>query len=186
MRERPRCDCVTTRATCPQGSSRVCVRLATEMAGTQVATVGRWTRTPNLTNVVPQRVTMTVDLRNTDEALLQEAEARFDTLCSRLAEDEGVAIGRSHLARFEPVEFDPGMIDLVESTATRLGFSTRRMPSGAGHDAQMLARVCPTSMIFVPSAEGLSHNLAEHTDPADVEAGANVLLQVLLAKADER
>jgi N-carbamoyl-L-amino-acid hydrolase len=58
------------------------------------------------------------------------------------------------------------------------------MPSGAGHDAQMLARVCPTSMIFVPSVKGLSHNIAEHTDPADITAGANVLLQVLLAMAE--
>jgi N-carbamoyl-L-amino-acid hydrolase len=57
------------------------------------------------------------------------------------------------------------------------------MPSGAGHDAQMLARVCPTSMIFVPSANGLSHNIAEHTDAPDLERGANVLLQVILTKA---
>ena len=75
------------------------------------------------------------------------------------------------------------MIDLVESTAGRLGHSTRRMPSGAGHDAQMLARVCPTSMVFVPSVNGLSHNIAEYTTPADITAGADVLLQVVLAKA---
>ena len=87
------------------------------------------------------------------------------------------------LARFEPVEFDPAMIDLVEATAHRLGHSTRRMPSGAGHDAQMLARVCPTSMVFVPSVNGLSHNIAEHTHPADVSAGADVLLHVLLTLA---
>ena len=61
------------------------------------------------------------------------------------------------------------------------------MPSGAGHDAQMLARVCPTGMVFVPSVGGISHNPAEHTDPADLEAGADVLLQVLLdlAKAPD-
>ena len=88
------------------------------------------------------------------------------------------------LARFEPVEFDPEMIDLVETTAQRLGHSTRRMPSGAGHDAQMLARVCPTSMVFVPSVNGLSHNIAEYTTPADIEAGANVLLQVVLDRAE--
>ena len=63
------------------------------------------------------------------------------------------------LARFEPVEFDADMVDLVERGRDRgSGYSTRRMPSGAGHDAQMLARVCPTSMIFVPSVNGLSHN----------------------------
>jgi beta-ureidopropionase / N-carbamoyl-L-amino-acid hydrolase len=138
---------------------------------------------PNLVNVVPASVTFTVDLRNTDESILQVAEQRFHDELARLAEVEGVTSTTRRLARFEPVEFDAGMVDLVESVATSLGCSTRRMPSGAGHDAQMLARVCPTSMIFVPSANGLSHNLAEHTDRADLERGANVLLRVVLAKA---
>ena len=101
----------------------------------------------------------------------------------RVASAERVAVATRSLARFEPVEFDAEMVELVEQVATRLGYSTRRMPSGAGHDAQMLARVCPTSMIFVPSANGLSHNIAEYTAPEDLERGANVLLHVLLARA---
>lgn len=157
--------------------------IARQMGGTQVATVGRCDFHPNLVNVVPSRVTMTVDLRNTDELLLQSAERDFVALCDRLAAEEGVTIERRPLARFEPVEFDAAMVDLVEATATRLGRSTMRMPSGAGHDAQMLARVCPAAMVFVPSVNGLSHNLAEHTDPADITAGADVLLQVVLAVA---
>jgi beta-ureidopropionase / N-carbamoyl-L-amino-acid hydrolase len=139
----------------------------------------------NLVNVVAASATMTVDLRNTDEQLLQKAEKTFRQLYARSADNEGVSIESRTLARFEPVEFDVGMTDLVESTAQRLGYSTKRMPSGAGHDAQMLARVCPTSMIFVPSVNGLSHNLAEWTEPEDIEAGLNVLLQVVLAKAQE-
>ena len=87
------------------------------------------------------------------------------------------------LARFEPVDFDPDMVALVERHARDLGYSTQRMPSGAGHDAQMLARVCPTAMIFTPSVDGLSHNIAEHTETADVAAGANTLLHVLLDAA---
>jgi N-carbamoyl-L-amino-acid hydrolase len=75
------------------------------------------------------------------------------------------------------------MIDLVHSTAARLGHTTMRMPSGAGHDAQMLARLCPTSMIFVPSVNGLSHNIAELTEAPDLQAGADVLLQVILELA---
>jgi N-carbamoyl-L-amino-acid hydrolase len=157
--------------------------LAGEMGGTQVATVGRVEFHPNLVNVIPASVTMTVDLRNTDEALLRQAEAVFTALCDQLAQEEGVTVERRTLARFEPVEFDASMVDLVEATAVRLGHSTRRMPSGAGHDAQMLARVCPTSMVFVPSVNGLSHNIAEYTDPADITAGADVLLQVVLAVA---
>ncbi len=157
--------------------------IAVEMGGTQVSTVGRCEFHPNLVNVVPSTVTMTVDLRNTDEGLLQQAEAVFAALCEHLELEEGVTIERRTLARFEPVEFDAAMVDLVEATARRLGHSTRRMPSGAGHDAQMLARVCPTSMVFVPSVNGLSHNIAEYTTPADVTAGADVLLQVVLAAA---
>ena len=87
------------------------------------------------------------------------------------------------LARFEPVIFDPDVVDLVEQTAIDLGHSVKRMPSGAGHDAQMLARVCPTAMVFTPSQDGLSHNPAEYTAPDDLEAGANVLLQVMLRLA---
>ena len=155
--------------------------IACDMGGTQVATVGRCELQPNLVNVIAGKATLTVDLRNTDERLLETAEAAFRELCEQLAVDEGVTIERRALARFEPVEFDPAMIGLVETTAQRLGHSTKRMPSGAGHDAQMLARVCPTSMIFVQSLNGLSHNIAEYTKPADITAGANVLLQVMLA-----
>ncbi len=159
-------------------------RVAREFGGSQVATVGRCDFHPNLVNVVPSTVTITVDLRNTDEAALQRAEAELTRLCADLSESERVAIAQRTLARFEPVEFDADKVALVEATAERLGYSTRRMPSGAGHDAQMLARVCPTAMVFVPSVNGLSHNIAEHTEPADITAGADVLLQVVLASAE--
>ncbi|MEX1105232.1 MAG: Zn-dependent hydrolase, partial [Ilumatobacteraceae bacterium] len=158
--------------------------IARQMGGTQVATVGRCEFTPNLVNVVPSKVTMTVDLRNTDEHLLQQAEHRFETLCGTVAADESVVIERRALARFEPVEFDTDMVERVHTTAQRLGHSTRHMPSGAGHDAQMLARVCPTSMIFVPSVRGLSHNIAELTHDVDLQAGADVLLQVIVDLAE--
>jgi N-carbamoyl-L-amino-acid hydrolase len=158
-------------------------RLTSELGGDQVGTVGRLELSPNLVNVVPASATLTVDLRNTDEPMLQEAERRLAAELDRLAEQERVKIATRRLARFEPVEFDPVMTDLVESTAQQLGYTTRRMSSGAGHDAQMLARVCPTSMIFVPSANGLSHNLAEYTAPADLERGANVLCRLIVALA---
>ncbi len=157
--------------------------IANEMGGAQVATVGRCELHPNLVNVVAASVTMTVDLRNTDEELLQDAERRFAGLCDELCAAEGVTFTRRSLARFEPVEFDAAMAARVERIAADLGHSTLRMPSGAGHDAQMLARVCPTSMIFVQSVNGLSHNQAELTHPPDLEAGANVLLQMLLELA---
>jgi len=159
-------------------------RIARDMAGNQVATVGSLALVPNLVNVVAKEATIMVDLRNTDEALLREAETRLAAEVARIAEAEGIAVARRTLARFEPVSFAPAMIDLVAETATRLGHSVRRMASGAGHDAQMFAPNCPTAMIFVPSQDGISHNVTEYTAPEDLRAGADVLLQVLLAKAN--
>ncbi len=154
--------------------------LALESGGTQVGTVGALTLHPNLVNVIASRATMRVDLRNTDEARLGEAEARLATFCDELAAREGVTVEARRLARFEPVDFDPSLVDKVAATAAALGHRARRMPSGAGHDAQMLARVCPAAMIFIPSVAGISHNPAEFTDPAHLEAGANVLLHLLI------
>lgn len=157
--------------------------LARDMGGAQVCTVGRIELVPNLINVIAARATLTADLRNTDESLLQAAEARLGAFLETLGRDEGVAIRTKRLARFEPVVFDPAVIRCIEGVASRLGFTHRRMTSGAGHDAQMLARICPTAMIFVPSVKGISHNAAEHTAPADLAAGANVLLHTLLELA---
>lgn len=154
--------------------------LAAEMGGHQVGTVGVTTLHPNLVNVIAARATLTVDLRNTDGELLHLAEQRLARFLDELAEREGVTIASRPLARFEPVEFDERVVSRVEAWADRLGFGHRRLPSGAGHDAQMLARVCPAGMVFVPSHEGISHNPREHTEPADLTAGADVLLQVLL------
>ncbi len=159
-------------------------RLANEMGGHQVATVGRLDVHPDLVNVIPGKAVMTVDLRNTDAALLADAEATLADYCEALERREGVSITTRSLARFDPVEFDPDTVLLVEQTARSLGYSVHRLPSGAGHDAQMMARVCPAAMVFTPSRAGISHNPAEHTDPADLEAGANVLLQVLLTLAE--
>ncbi|MDQ1460623.1 MAG: beta-ureidopropionase / N-carbamoyl-L-amino-acid hydrolase [Actinomycetota bacterium] len=157
--------------------------LATDMGPPQVATVGRIDVHPNLVNVVAARATVTVDLRNTDDALVSESEQRLAAFCAELAGREGVTIEARTLARFAPVDFDEAMIALVEEVARGRGLSTKRMPSGAGHDAQMLARVCPAGMVFVPSVRGISHNPAELTSDADLEAGANVLLHVLLRLA---
>jgi len=160
-------------------------QLAQDIGGHQVATVGQIDLHPNLVNVVAARATMTVDLRNTDEGILQSAEARLFSFLDELASEEGVTIDRRTLVRFEPVDFDPRVIDLVERVATDLGHTVARMPSGAGHDAQMLARVCPAGMVFVPSVKGISHNPAEFSHPTDLVAGADVLFRVLLTLAEE-
>ena len=159
-------------------------RLAAEMGGAQVATIGRFDVFPDLVNVIAQRVTLTLDVRNTDDTLLRNAEAHMMEFAQAAANAEGCTLQTRSLARFEPVAFADSMIDTVERIAQGQGHSTLRLPSGAGHDAQMLARVCPTSMIFVPSVDGLSHNIAEFTEAADIAAGANVLLHMVLELAE--
>lgn len=156
-------------------------RMANSMGGHQVCTVGKIDLHPNLVNVVPASATLTLDIRNTDESLLKQAEDAVRDHLARLAGSEGVDISTRTLARFEPVVFHERVIDLIERTADSFGLSHMRMPSGAGHDAQMLARVCPTAMIFVPSHKGISHNPAEHTDADQLVDGANVLLHSLVS-----
>ena len=158
-------------------------RLADEMGGSQVATMGAVTLHPNLINVIAARARLMVDLRNTDEPLLLQAEQRLAQFLEQLAADEGVTIETRPLARFEPVHFDAGVAALIARTALGLGFTQRPMTSGAGHDAQMMARLCPAAMIFVPSVKGISHNPAEHTAPEHLAAGADVLLHTLLELA---
>jgi beta-ureidopropionase / N-carbamoyl-L-amino-acid hydrolase len=159
-------------------------RLAQGMGGHQKGTVGRIELYPNLVNVVAERAVLTIDLRNTDDILLQDAERQLAGFLDRLAAQEQVAIATRSLARFAPISFPTKMVSLIEATAHELAFSCRRLPSGAGHDAQMMARLCPATMIFVPSVGGLSHNVHEHTEPAHLEAGAAVLLHSVLRLAE--
>ena len=156
-------------------------KLASEFGGDQVCTVGKIDIHPNLTNVVPAKATLTLDVRNTDESLLKQAESRIADFLTEIATKEGVKITSRQLARFEPVIFDDEVINIVESIAKQQGNTVQRMPSGAGHDAQMLARICPSGMIFVPSVKGISHNPFEFTESVDLEAGANILLHTMLS-----
>ena len=158
--------------------SVTCTNINTTYLATQSLTVGIY----NVT-VSPSSAVVTVDLRNTDEALLKIAEQKLNAFLTKLSNEEGVTITSHRLARFEPVKFDQSIADLIASKAQTLGYSCRTMTSGAGHDAQMMARFCPSAMIFVPSVKGISHNPAEHTEVADLVAGGNVLLQTLLELA---
>ena len=157
--------------------------LVAEMGGAQVGTVGSIELQPNLINVIANTARFTIDLRNTDEESLQEAERRTFAFLEATAKAEGCEVSLRRLARFEPVTFAPVIVDAVERIALAHRRSVMRLPSGAGHDAQMIARMCPAGMVFVPSVRGISHNPAEHTDPADLAAGAQVLADVLLELA---
>ncbi len=158
-------------------------RIANQMGGDQVATVGVNELTPNLINVIAAEALVTVDLRNTDEEKLKHAEALMADFIETAARNEGVSVSSQVLARFEPVVFDREKVDSVERLADQLGHKTMRLPSGAGHDAQMFAPNCPTAMIFVPSRDGISHNINEYTAPEEVAAGGDVLLQLVVENA---
>ena len=149
--------------------------------GRQVATVGRMVVTPNTTNVIASQVVLTVDLRDLDEAKL----ARFTAVLEQL----GAGIGRAtdttftfaRLVDSEPAMADPRVQDWIDASAAALGLTRQRMPSGAGHDAQEIARIAPMGMIFVPSVGGISHSPKEFTRPEDVVHGAEVLLNTVVA-----
>ncbi len=157
--------------------------LVREIGGDMVGTVGAIKLSPNLVNVVAEKAVITVDLRHPDAETLAEARASLASLVSDVALKEDVEISARTLADFPPTDFAPALVDSVEQAAEGLGLSTRRMFSGAGHDAQIVAGIAPAAMVFVPSVNGISHNVTEFTAPADLENGANVLLQAALHKA---
>lgn len=149
----------------------------------QRATCGRFSVAPGVVNVIPHEAVFTVDLRNGDPARLAEAEAHFNALVQETAARSGVSAEIRTLGRVPPQRCDPGVVFEIEAAAAGLGYPSRRMVSGAGHDAQILARICPTAMIFVPSRDGVSHSPAEYSSPEALEVGANVLLHTALRLA---
>ena len=157
--------------------------LALDLAPHAVCTVGELTVLPNSRNTIPGEVRFSVDLRNPDAAVLTEMDARFRAETESVAASHGVESEIDEIWDKPPVKFDPACIAAVESAAGELGYRHQQIVSGAGHDACQVCEVVPTSMIFVPCAGGLSHNEAESAEPADLEAGCNVLLQSMLALA---
>ncbi|MDX1555373.1 MAG: Zn-dependent hydrolase [Xanthomonadales bacterium] len=150
--------------------------------GAQVGTVGRIKADPGAPNVIPDKVTLSLEIRDLDSGTMQKM---FDNI--RL---EAREIAKRHLTPIEfreidvaspPAPTDPRVQDIIAQSAEALGLSHKHMPSGAGHDAQDLARITPTGMIFVPSVGGISHSPKEYTAPQDMANGANVLLHTVLA-----
>lgn len=147
--------------------------------GTTLATIGSMCFEPNVINVIPRLAEFTVDLRDPDENRLKDAEKKMKEFLAELSEKEGVEISTERLVRFEPVPFNQDIVSQIIDSAERFGLSWRRMTSGAGHDAQMIARIAPAAMIFVPSKDGISHNPAEYTSEEELIQGARLLLDVV-------
>ena len=141
-----------------------------------VSTVGRLDVTPNIPNAIPGRVSLSVDLRAPDEHHVTRALGVLDRLVKEAARVEGVTYELDHYWRVPRTHFDVEVVDTIEEAAKGLGYGYRRILSGAGHDAQYMATICPTGMIFVPSRDGRSHCEEEFTSMDDIEKGANTLL----------
>jgi beta-ureidopropionase / N-carbamoyl-L-amino-acid hydrolase len=147
-----------------------------KIGGDMVSTVGRLDVTPNIPNAIPGRVSLSVDLRAPDEHHVTRALGFLDRLVKEAARVEGVTYELDHYWRVPRTHFDVEVVDTIEEAAKGLGYGYRRILSGAGHDAQYMATICPTGMIFVPSRDGRSHCEEEFTPMDDIEKGANTLL----------
>ena len=158
---------------------------ARRMPGQQVATVGRLEAEPGVPNVIPGRVTMTLEIRDLSMAGIERVYDEINRNLVRVMDqtETRFSFQRFYTSRAAPTA--PWIREIIETSARGLGLSTRRMPSGAGHDAQSIALFAPVGMIFVPSVAGVSHAPDEHTTPQDIINGTNVLLRTLL-ELDER
>jgi N-carbamoyl-L-amino-acid hydrolase len=166
--------------------SLLCDRLYAEVAalGEEARmTCGDLRAEPGSRNTVPQKVVLALDLRHPEPAGLAQLHATLQRVADEVAGETGCPVTLREEWHSPPVAFDPDCIEAVDRAVKALGYSHRRMVSGAGHDAVYLSRVAPVSMIFVPCAGGLSHNEAESAEPEHLELGANVLLQAMLARA---
>jgi N-carbamoyl-L-amino-acid hydrolase len=149
--------------------------------GRQVGTVGRLQAYPGAPNVVPGKVVCTLELRDLDAKKIEMLHQRILAGAEKIAKDTGTSFAYSEIHTNIPALTDPRFRALITESAKTLGLSTRQLPSGAGHDAQAMARLGPIGMIFVPSQGGISHSPKELSTANDITNGANVLLGSLLA-----
>ena len=155
--------------------------IVTRRPGRQVGTVGKIEVSPNAPNVVPGTATAVIELRDLDPALLKSIAEEIRARAATIAAETKTRIDIVPASSNPPALADTRVQDLVERAAAGLRLSSTRLPSGAGHDAQMMAQLCPMGMIFVPSVGGVSHSPRELTSWDDCARGANVLLRAVLA-----
>ena len=147
-------------------------------------TVGQLLVSPNSRNVVPGEVRFSVEFRHPSDAEIDVLDAEFPPAAQAIALACGVTLELTKLFKIPAQPFEPGCVDLVRQAATRRGYSTREIVSGAAHDAVYVARHVPTAMIFTPCKDGLSHNEAESIEPEEAEAGCQVLFEAVVARAN--
>jgi N-carbamoyl-L-amino-acid hydrolase len=147
------------------------------------ATVGFLQVRPNSRNVIPGEVAMSIDVRHPDDGALAAMDRELRDAAAAIARELRLACEVRQVVEFAASHFDAECVNSVDRAAQALGYPSRRIVSGAAHDAVYLSRVAPTAMIFVPCKDGISHNETEDAKPEHLEAGANVLLQAVLTRA---
>jgi beta-ureidopropionase / N-carbamoyl-L-amino-acid hydrolase len=155
-------------------------RIVTSVPGRQVGTVGRINAVPGVPNVIPGKVVLSLELRDLDAAKIKMLYDRIYAEAQNIAAVSKTKFDFKEINVNIPAPTDPRIRSLISEAARELGLSTKSMPSGAGHDAQDMARLGPVGMIFIPSVGGISHSPREFSHPADIANGANVLLHTLL------
>jgi len=155
-------------------------RIVTSIPGRQVGTVGRIQALPGAPNVIPGKVVLSLELRDLDAAKIQMLFEKIKTEAGQIAQTSRVTFDFKEINVNIAAPTDARIRNLIDQSAKELGLSTKQMPSGAGHDAQDMARLAPVGMIFIPSVGGISHSPKEFSRPQGIENGANVLLGALL------
>lgn len=158
-------------------------KLAKQHAPWSRVTFGNIKAYPGAYNTVPEVLTLAIDLRHPDQKILDRMDAAMRTIVAEESEKAGLPFDIHEEWKSSAVEFDDQCITVVRSATESLGYSSKEMFSGAGHDSVYVSRVAPTSMIFVPCKDGISHNEAEFATPEDITAGCNVLLHSILLAA---
>ncbi|MDR0808872.1 MAG: Zn-dependent hydrolase [Gemmobacter sp.] len=159
-------------------------RIAMSHQPDAVGAVGQVNVFPNSRNVIPGKVVFTVDIRSPDQVKLDLMRGEVERAAHAVAAELGLGCSIEAVGHFDPVTFDPGLVNVVRRSAERLGYPHRDIISGAGHDACWINRVAPTTMIFCPCVGGLSHNEAEEISSDWAAAGADVLLHAVLETAE--
>ena len=144
-----------------------------------VATVGINQVFPGATNIIPGRCRVTVDLRSPQYEILNEAQFDLQGYAHKYASDRGLELEVNELVRYEPVLFDQNLVSRAELVVARLNLTGKRLHSGAGHDAQMMQSMCPSVMVFIPSRQGISHSPEEYSQPKHIQAGVEVLVNLV-------
>src|ERR1041385_8253888 len=160
--------------------------IARSIPGRQVATVGKIRAEPGAPNVIPGKVVMSLEIRDLEKSKIDLVFEKVKESAEKIAAETGTTISFAPLdVTAIPAPTDPRLRKIIQEAATDLGLTSKLMPSGAGHDAQDIARIVPIGMIFVPSVGGISHSPKEFTTPSDMANGASVLMQAIL-EVDEK